>query len=61
VNIVLESCGCVCEAKGYDSVFEVPITRSKSYFLFIPFLNTNIVIGILDIDLAKDPSAREAI
>jgi hypothetical protein len=56
VYIVLKSCGYVREAKGHNGVFEVPVTRSESYLLLISFLDTNSVVRILDINLAKDLS-----
>jgi hypothetical protein len=54
IDIVLEGCRRVCKAEGYNCVFVVPVTSVEGCFLFVAFLNTNSVVGVLDIDLAKD-------
>jgi len=39
----------ISEPKRYNYIFEVAIASSESSFLFIAFLNTNPIIGILKI------------
>jgi hypothetical protein len=54
VDIVLKGCRRVRKAKGHNYVFVVPITSAEGCFLLIALFNTNSVVGVLDIDLAKD-------
>jgi hypothetical protein len=54
IDIVLEGYRRVYKAEGYNYIFVVPIISTEGYFLFVAFLNTNSVVGVLNIDLAKD-------
>jgi hypothetical protein len=54
VNIVLKGCRCISETEEYNRVFVVPIIGTEGYFPLIALLNTNLVVGVLDIDLTKD-------
>jgi hypothetical protein len=54
VDIVLKGCRYISETKGHNYIFVVPITGTEGCFLLIALLNANLVVGVLDIDLAKD-------
>jgi hypothetical protein len=54
IDIVLEGYRRVRKAEGYNYIFVVPVTSAEGCFLFVAFLNTNSVVGVLDIDLTKD-------
>jgi hypothetical protein len=54
VDIVLKGYRCISETKGHNYVFVVPITGIEGCFPLITLLNINLVVGVLDIDLAKD-------
>jgi hypothetical protein len=54
VDIVLKGYRYISKTEGYNRVFVVPITGTEGYFLLIALLNTNSVVGVLDIDLTKD-------
>jgi hypothetical protein len=54
VDIILKGYGRIREAKGHNYVFVVPITGAEGCFPLIALFNTNSVVGVLDIDLAKD-------
>jgi hypothetical protein len=43
----------VSEAERHNSIFEVAITGAEGRFLLIAFLNTDSVVGVLDVNLTK--------
>jgi hypothetical protein len=61
VDITLEYCRYVSKAKGYDYIFKMAISCTECYFLFFSFLNINLIIYILYIDLTKDFGARKVV
>ena len=58
---MLEGYRRISKAKGHNCIFVVSITGTEGCFLLIAFLNTNSVVGVLDIDLAKDPRAGKSV
>jgi hypothetical protein len=61
VDIILKGYRRICEAKGHNYVFVVPITGAEGRFLLIALFNTNPIVGILNINLAKDLSAGKPV
>jgi hypothetical protein len=61
VDIVLEGCGRISKAEGYNRILVVSITGTEGCLLFIALLNANSVVGVLDIDLAEDLRASESV
>lgn len=54
IDVVLEGCRRVCEAKRHNYIFVMAITRAKSYFLLISLFDSDPVVGVFNIDLAKE-------
>jgi hypothetical protein len=61
VDVILKGYGRISEAKGYNCVFVVPITGAEGCFLLIALFNTNPIVGILNVNLAKDLSAGKPV
>ena len=61
IYIVLKAYRGVRKAEGYHYIFEVAVASTEGYFLFITFLNTDPVVGVLDVNLAKEFSASKAV
>jgi hypothetical protein len=61
VDIVLEGYGRISKAEGHNRILVVSITGTEGYLPFIALLNANSVVGVLDIDLAKDLRASESV
>ena len=57
INIRLEGYKYIRKAKRYNLIFKVAIPRFKGGFLFITFINTNIIVYILKVELYKNISA----
>jgi hypothetical protein len=47
VNITLEDCRYISKTKRYYYILKVVISSLKGSFLFIPFLNLDLVVYIL--------------
>jgi hypothetical protein len=61
IDIILKGYGRIREAKGYNYIFAVPITGTEGRFLLIALFNTNLIVGILNINLTKDLSASKPV
>ncbi len=61
IDIALEGCGCVRYAKGHDCILVVPIVSAERHFPLFAFCDSNPMIGIWDIELGVELSAKEAV
>ena len=53
IYIVLKAYRGVRKAKGYHYIFEITILSTEGYLLLITLLNTDPIVGVLDIDFTK--------
>ena len=53
IYIVLKAYRGVRKAKGYYRIFEIAILSTEGYLLLIILLNTDPIVGVLDVDFAK--------
>ena len=56
INIALESCQNIDQPKKHYLIFEITISNLKSYFLFISFPNSYLMIDTYEIILGKPSS-----
>ena len=49
VNIRLESCWSICEAKRENAIFEMAISRSEGCLSLIARSNSDAVIGVAEV------------
>jgi hypothetical protein len=53
VYVILKARRGVYKAERHNSIFEVAITGAEGRFLLIAFLNTDSVVGVLDVNLTE--------
>lgn len=51
----------ISEAKGHNKVFVVPVTGAEGSLPLVTFTDSDLVIGVLEIDLREDCGAAKAI
>jgi anaerobic ribonucleoside-triphosphate reductase len=61
IYIVLKSRRSISKAKEYYYIFKVAIASIEGYFLFITFLNIDLVVGVLDVNLTKEFSVGKIV
>ena len=61
IYIVLKSRRGISKAEGHHYIFEVAVASTEGYFLFITFLNTDLVVGVLDVNLTKEFSVGKIV
>jgi hypothetical protein len=61
IYIVLKTYRGVRKAKRYYYIFEIAILSTEGYLLLITLLNTDLIIGVLDVDFTKVFSASKIV
>jgi hypothetical protein len=61
IYIVLKAYKSVRKAEGYHYIFEIAILSIEDYLLLITLLNTDLIIGVLDVNFAKVSSASKIV
>jgi hypothetical protein len=57
----LKDCGCINETKKHHLIFKMAVSCSEGRFLFVSFLNTDPIIGFLEIELRVNYCPAETI
>jgi hypothetical protein len=61
IYIVLKAYRGVRKAKGYYYIFEITILSIEGYLLLIILLNTDLIVGVLDVNFTKVFSASKIV
>ena len=53
IDHTLECCRCIAESDRHDSVFEKAVSAMKSRLPFVPWLDPNEMVAVLEIDFIE--------
>ena len=53
VDYTLESRGCIAESEWHDSAFEEAVSATELRFPFVPFLDPDEMVAVLEVDFVE--------
>src|SRR5258708_2302142 len=61
INIGLKGCRCIRQPKRHNHILKVSVSRAKRSLPFVSFLDTNLMVRVLEVQLRKDSCPGQTI